>query len=63
MFFLLFVSDSGEGTKLCRQVAKVVNRNFYNNTDAHYTRVRKVALFSVSLNLDLLFCEIFYCKE
>ena len=26
-------------------------------------RVRKVARFSISLNLELLFCEIFYSKE
>ena len=26
-------------------------------------RVRKVARFSISLNLELLFCKIFDCKE
>ena len=27
------------------------------------SRVRKVTCFSISLNLELLFCKIFDCKE
>ena len=29
----------------------------------HHCRVRKVARFPIFLNLELLFCEIFECKE
>ena len=31
--------------------------------DPRDPRVRKMARFSISLNLELLFCEIFDCKE